>query len=120
MIIAFWSLLDQFKYLPYILFPKGNSAIVYQDTRNTHDVITFLYFFKMMKIVNFCCNVWIIRRNMLCRYHCVGTHRAGQRYKHLDICGLAYAILIPRGMVLTPCLSLFGYNNNRKITRRGV
>ena len=34
--------------------------------------------------------------------------------------GFLYTILILRDMVLTPSLSLFGYNNNRKITRRGV
>ena len=34
--------------------------------------------------------------------------------------GYLYTILIPRGRVLTPSLSLFGYNNNRKSIRRGV
>ena len=34
--------------------------------------------------------------------------------------GYLYTIFIPRGIVLTPSLSLFGYNNNRKSIRRGV
>ena len=34
--------------------------------------------------------------------------------------GYLYTILMPHGIVLTPSLSHFGYNNNRKSIRRGV
>ena len=103
-------------------------------------------FFFMPSIINICVAVikeynceksWIYFRkgaglSFLLRYVVVLTEGAIRHKRITKVCyksyalvpkwseGYLYTILIPRGIVLTPSLSLFGYNNNRKSIRRGV
>ena len=88
----FFCLSDEFEYLLNVLFSKRNSGIIDQDARNAHDIILLLHVFEMVNIVYLCRDILVFCRNMLRRYYSIGTHRAGQRYEHLNIGRLAYRL----------------------------